>query len=70
MNSDDLKARAQALRAAGNTPKQIARTLGIPRVTGRVPAAQQSVAAHRATRTPIPDKRLIGCWISRQWSNG
>ena len=20
--------------------------------------------------TPIPDKRLIGCWISRQWSNG
>jgi hypothetical protein len=24
----------------------------------------------RPRRTPIPDKRLIGCWISRQWSNG
>ena len=31
MTSDDLKSRAQALRAVGNTPKQIARTLGIPR---------------------------------------
>jgi len=66
MTSDDLKARAQALRAAGNTPKQIARTLGIPRSQ----AVSLVHGSPRPTRAAIPDKQLIGCWISRQWSNG
>lgn len=68
MNGDDLKTRAQALRAAGNTPKQIARTLGIPR--SRAVSLIQGSPSPRSDRTAIPGKRLIGCWISRQWSNG
>ena len=71
MNSDDLKSRAQALRAAGNTPKQIARTLGIPRSQAvSLLHSSPSPRPPRPLRMPIPDKRLIGCWISRQWSNG
>jgi hypothetical protein len=74
MNSDDLKSRALALRAAGSTPKQIARTLGIPRAravslihsANRPP---QGATPRPAEGTP-PDKQLIGCWITRQWSNG
>src|SRR5947207_4649418 len=68
MNSDDLKSRAQALRAAGNTPKQIARALGIPRSTAV--SLLHSSPSPRPDRAAIPDKRLVGCWISRQWSNG
>src|SRR5439155_13910412 len=75
MNSDDLKSRAQALRAAGSTPKQIARTLGIPRaravslIRGSSPARPDRATPRRESSTP-PDKQLIGCWITRQWSNG
>jgi hypothetical protein len=68
MNSDDLKSRAQALRAAGSTPKQIARTLGIPR--SQAVSLLHSSPSPRPQRTAIPDNRLVGCWISRQWSNG
>jgi hypothetical protein len=68
MNGDDLKSRAQALRAAGNTPKQIARTLGIPR--SQAVSLAHSSPSPRPDHTPTPDKQLIGCWISRQWSNG
>lgn len=75
MNSDDLKSRAQALRAAGSTPKQIARTLGIPRaravslIHGDFAARPEHATPRRDNSTP-PDKQLIGCWITRQWSNG
>src|SRR6266545_2468415 len=71
MNSDDLKTRAQALRTAGNSPKQIARALGIPRSQAvSLLHSSPSPRPQRPPRTSIPDKRLIGCWISRQWSNG
>jgi hypothetical protein len=75
MNSDDLKSRAQALRAGGSTPKQIARTLGIPRaravslIHGNSTARPDHATPRRENSTP-PDKQLIGCWITRQWSNG
>jgi hypothetical protein len=68
MNSDDLKTRAAALRAAGNNPKQIARILGIPR--SQAVSLVHSSQSPRPGRTPVRDKQLIGCWISRQWSNG
>jgi hypothetical protein len=75
MNSDDLKSRVQALRAAGSTPKQIARTLGIPRARavslihgGSSPRPDHTTA--RPQSSTEPDKQLIGCWITRQWSNG
>jgi hypothetical protein len=71
MNTDDLKSRAQALRAAGNTPKQIARALGIPR--------SKAVSLVHSGANPRPDrgalgatreKPIVGCWVTRQWSNG
>jgi hypothetical protein len=68
MNSDDLKSRAQALRAAGNTPKQIARTLGIPR--SQAVSLVHSGTTPRPDRATTPEKQLIGCWITPQWSNG
>jgi hypothetical protein len=68
MNSDDLKSTAQALRAAGRTPQQIARTLGITRAK-----AQALTRGHASPRPRDPspaEKPLVGCWITRQWSNG
>jgi hypothetical protein len=71
MSSDDLKTRAQALRAGGSTPKQIARALGIPRSQAvSLLHSSPSSRPQRPPRTAIPGERLIGCWISRQWSNG
>ncbi|MFC0533030.1 hypothetical protein [Phytohabitans kaempferiae] len=68
MNAEDLKTRAQALRAAGNTPKQIARALGVPRA--KVTALVRGVRAERPDRAAAEPKPLVGCWITRQWSNG
>src|SRR5215216_6159725 len=68
MNSEDLKSRVQELRAAGSTPKQIARTLGIPR--SKAIALVHSGTSPRPGRPTAVEKQLIGCWITRQWSNG
>ena len=68
MSSDDLKSRALALRAVGNTPKQIARMLGIPRAQAL--ALVHAGAPPRPDRAAAPDQPLVGSWISRQWSNG
>jgi hypothetical protein len=67
MNSDDLKSKAQALRAAGRTPQQIARTLGITRA--RAVSLTHGHTRPRPDRAPA-EKPLIGAWITRQWSNG
>ena len=68
VNSDDLKSRAQALRAAGSTPKQIARALGIPR--SKAVSLVHSGDSPRPDRGTTREKPLIGCWVTRQWSNG
>ena len=60
MNSDDLKSRAQALRAAGNNPKQIARTLGI---------AERTVKAHLTsvfTQIGVTDRTSAALWAHRR----
>jgi hypothetical protein len=50
MNGDDLKSRAQALRVADSTPKQIARTLGITRA--RALSLIHSPSSPQPDRTP------------------
>ncbi len=67
VDAEDLKTRARAMRAAGSTPKQIARALGVPRA--KVTAMVRGVPAERSNRADDP-KPLVGCWITRQWSNG
>ncbi|MFC7545892.1 hypothetical protein [Plantactinospora sp. GCM10030261] len=68
MDPTDLKTRALALRAAGNTPKQIARALGVPRA--RATALVRGVPVAKPKRPEPADLPLVGCWITRQWSNG
>jgi hypothetical protein len=68
MRDSDLKVQAQALRAAGKTPQQIARTLGVPRA--RVTALVRGTPVNRPNRSVPTAKPLVGCWITRQWSNG
>jgi hypothetical protein len=68
MRNSDLKAQAQALRAEGRTPQQIARALGVPRA--KVTALVRGTPVNRPNRSEPTAKPLVGCWITRQWSNG
>ncbi|MBQ0896881.1 hypothetical protein KBX37_27940 [Micromonospora sp. U56] len=68
MDSEELKTRAQALRAAGKTPKQIAKALGVTRAT--VTPLVRGVAVDRPGRKGPADLPLLGCWISSGWSAG
>jgi hypothetical protein len=62
---DDLVERVRTLRAQGCTPKQIARTVGVP--AARVTALVRAVAVEQSAADP---HRLVGCWMSTQWSAG
>ncbi|MEW2442730.1 hypothetical protein [Micromonospora marina] len=68
MVSDDVRAEAQALRAAGRTPKQIARQLGLTRAV--VGPLVRGVAVEWPERARPADLPLLGCWISPGWSKG
>lgn len=68
MTSRELKAKAQALRAAGRTPKQIARELGVTRAVAT--NLVRGTAVDRPNRVHPSELPLVGCWVSRQWSNG
>ncbi|NLU79035.1 hypothetical protein HCA58_11740 [Micromonospora sp. HNM0581] len=68
MESKELKERAQALRSAGRTPKQIARDLGVTRAV--VTRLVRGVDVVRPGRVHPAELPLLGCWVSRQWSNG
>lgn len=59
----DLTERVRELRARGATPKQIARTLGVP--APQVTALIRTMAAEQAETTR---GRLVGCWVSPRWS--
>jgi len=61
---DDLLGRVRELRAAGRSPKEIARALGVRPATVaslvRTIAQQDSAAA--------PESAMVGCWVSPGWS--
>ncbi len=62
---DSLLDRVRELRAAGLSPKHIARTLGVrPAVVSPLVRA----AAQSAARGAAP--ALVGCWVSPGWSGG
>ncbi|MCW2917843.1 MAG: hypothetical protein JWN52_5911 [Actinomycetia bacterium] len=54
------------LREQGQSPKQIARTLGLrPAEAARLVRAAGAVA-----RAEAPEPEVVGCWISPTWSTG
>jgi hypothetical protein len=58
--------RVRELRAAGSSPKEIARALGVrPAVVAQLvrDVARQAVEAN-------PEPALVGCWVSEGWSAG
>ena len=63
---DDLLARARELRAAGRSPKEIARALCVRPST--VAPLMRDIAREAAAGMPEP--AVIGCWVSPGWSAG
>jgi hypothetical protein len=64
MQSDAMLEQVRLLRAQGQAPKQIARTLGI-----RPTEATRLVRA-AAAQASVEEPALVGCWISPTWSTG
>lgn len=59
-------ARLRELRAAGSSPKQIARTLGVrPAVVAPLIRKIAQEQADAQTEPPV-----VGCWVSPGWSDG
>jgi hypothetical protein len=63
---DDRLDRVRALRDRGQTPKQIARALGIrPAAAARL-VRDAAIVAH----AEAPEPAVAGCWLSPGWSTG
>jgi len=63
---DERLERVRVLRERGQTPKQIARALGIrPAEAGRLVRAAAIVS-----QADAPEPAVAGCWISPTWSTG
>lgn len=63
---DERLERVRVLRERGQTPKQVARALGI----SSAEAARLVRAAAILTQAEAPEPALVGCWISPTWSTG
>lgn len=59
---DELLGRVRELRAAGRTPKQVARALGLR------PAEVTPLVRAAAAEAAEPEGALLGCWVSPGWS--
>ena len=66
MDSQELLGRVRALRVRGYSPKQIARSLGVPPAT--VAPLVRTIAA--ADQAGAAERKLLGCWVSPGWSQG
>jgi len=64
MLDDDLRRKVGELRAAGRSPKQIARALGVRPAT--IAALVRTLAQQDAATQHEP--ALVGCWVSPGWS--
>lgn len=64
-SEDSLLTRVRELRAAGRSPKQIARALGVRPAT--VAPLVRAVAREAAAANP---EAVVGCWVSPGWSAG
>lgn len=65
MSEPELLDEVRRLRAAGATPKSIARALGVR------PATIAPLVRRLAAEAPVPrleERELVGCWVSPGWS--
>jgi hypothetical protein len=63
---EKLVQRVRVLRERGCSPKQIARSLGVP--AARIAPVVRAVAAQRQAAAGEPP--VVGCWVSRGWRAG
>src|SRR5204862_3792082 len=68
VNDEELLSRVREMRERGNSPKQIARALGL-RPSAVAPLVRQ-VATLQQSHTDPADRVLLGCWVSPGWSAG
>ena len=68
MADDDVMGRVRALRQKGCSPKQIARTLGLP--PAAVAPLVRAVAAEASAGAPAAAPALAGCWVNPDWASG
>lgn len=66
MSDQDLSERVRVLRSHGCTPKQVARSLGVP--PGEAARLVRGVA--RADSATAPEPPVVGCWVSPGWRRG
>lgn len=66
MIDDDLTQKARELRVQGQTPREIARSLGIR--SAEASALVRKLAAEHDSANPDAD--LLGCWLNTGWSAG
>jgi len=66
MVSDELVRRVRVLRERGCSPKEIARSLGVP--AARIAPIVRAVAAERQAAAGEPP--VVGCWVSQGWRAG
>jgi hypothetical protein len=63
-SEQDIRTRAQELRANGCSPKVIARMLGLR------PSDAAQLVRELAAESPARAPELVGCWVSPGWSAG
>jgi len=66
MDREELLGLVRELRVQGRTPKQIARSLGLPPAT--VAPLVRAIAAE--DQASAPEREITGCWVSAGWSEG
>lgn len=66
MHDDELLGRVRELRAAGSSPKEIARALGERPAT--VASLVRAIAKQDSAATP--ESAVVGCWVSPGWNSG
>ena len=64
MTNPEIIERVRELRQRGRTPKEIARTLGLP------PAAVAPLIRAIAAAQPAREAPLVGCWVNPGWAAG
>jgi hypothetical protein len=74
VSQSELLSRVRELRAAGLSPKQVARQLGM-KPAQVAPLIRQVAGSYRtaADQRPLPepaDRDLVGCWVNPGWSAG